>query len=128
MKPARLLKTDGQVTLTVKLSRGGQINETRAVQFKVEPAEEAFQRFLPLSKMVTEIGVLPKFREAFDLPNPVRDAATDAYNAINSTLQTLLACDHVSMLRHPPIVDELHRALNGLKRALHQNAELSHRP
>ena len=50
------------------------------------------------------------------------DATTDAYNAIRNTLDTMLACDHVSMLRHPQIVDGLHRALGTLKRALHQNA------
>lgn len=48
------------------------------------------------------------------------NAATESYNAIRNTLDTLLVCDHVSMLRHPQIVDGLHRALGALKLALHQ--------
>jgi hypothetical protein len=94
---------------TTRSARALAINAGSALKFAKKAKEELRKR--------EAMGI--DFAEECDV---LSDAATHAYNAINSTMQTLLACDHVSMLRHPQIVDGLHQALNGLKRALHQNA------
>lgn len=51
--------------------------------------------------------------------NDLRDAATYAYNALVDAMETLIVCDHISMIRHPHLVDKLHQAVNGLKRTIH---------
>lgn len=48
----------------------------------------------------------------------LRRAATEAYNTLVDAMETLIACDHISMIRHPQLVDRLHRSVNGLKRTV----------
>lgn len=59
-------------------------------------------------------GVKPKPKR-----DDLRDAATEAYNTLVDAMDTLIVCDHISMMRHPQLVDKMHRAVNGLKRAIH---------
>jgi hypothetical protein len=49
----------------------------------------------------------------------LRAAGTNAYNALVDAMETLIVSDHISMMRHPQLVDKLHQAVNGLKRTLH---------
>lgn len=56
MKTARIRKGEGQVSLSVKLSRGGEMNETMSVTWDVQDAADALERYRPLSKMVMEAG------------------------------------------------------------------------
>lgn len=56
--------------------------------------------------------------------NALWDAATEGALAIDKVLQTLILTDHVHVLRHPHLVESLHRALGTIKRATapHQNS------
>ncbi len=99
--------TDEDRANVALIARAPQLlEENIALKIRTDELEAALKRIQSLNDRVNN-GV-----------NEMERVSADAYNAINNAMQTLLACDHVSMLRHPQIVDGLHQALNGLKRFL----------
>jgi len=57
MRPARLPKGQGQVTITATLRRGGKVNDQTRLTFAVEDEKQAFARYLQHSKTILETPV-----------------------------------------------------------------------
>lgn len=73
-----------------------------------------------IAALMRERGLPPQLYDEMERErDALRATATDAYNALVDAMETLIVCDHISMMRHPQLVDRMHQAVNGLKRTLH---------